>query len=205
MSKKKKTLLIIFLILGIWILQGLIVLGLIYFSYESAKVEVNTDINKYNDYIGVNAKEGYRNKWDLNEEIFPLSITSNMNVIDYKMVYYNPWDAQYLSYLVVDYNDDDYEIESSRLKNYNSTNYVGYYGVNGFSKYHLLAIEADFYHGFVYALTDNSNRIIYVEMIFCNYFMNLDYEKYIDSNYLPDGFDAKENNSYMKKMLEKYS
>ena len=31
-------------------------------------------------------------------------ITDDMNVADFKMVYYNPWDAQYLGYLVVDYS-----------------------------------------------------------------------------------------------------
>ena len=73
-----------------------------------------------------------------------------MNVIDYKMVYYNPWDAQYLSYLVIDYNEQAYEKECKRLKEYKSTEYIGYYGVTGFSKYTLLAIYADKYQGFVY-------------------------------------------------------
>ena len=58
------------------------------------------------------------------------------------------------------------------------------------------------YNGFVYAITDNENRIIYVELIFCNYFYDLNYKEYIPSKYLPDGFDATINNSYQKKMME---
>ena len=149
--------------------------------------------------MGPNAITEYQNKWGMNEDIFPKTITDDMNVIDYKMVYYNPWDAQYLSYLVVDYNDEDYQKETERLKKYNSTDYIGYYSVSGFSKYTLLAMEADSYQGFVYAITDNKNRIIYVEIIFCNYYMDLNYIEYIDSDYLPDGFNATSNNPYEKE------
>ena len=162
----------------------------------TAKVEVNDDINQYKEFIGTDAREEYRSKWGMDESIFPNEITSDMKVIDYKMVYYNPWDAQYLSYLVVDYHQEDYEKEVNRLQNYTSTDYIGYYGVTGFSKYTLLAMYADAYQGFVYALTDNENRIIYVELIFCNYSYDLEYETYINVNYLPDGFDATLDNDY---------
>ena len=30
------------------------------------------------------------------------------------MVCYNPWDAQYLGYLVMDYSDEDYAAEAAR-------------------------------------------------------------------------------------------
>ena len=96
-----------------------------------------------------------------------------MTIADYKMVYYNPWDAQYLGYLVVDYSNEDYLKESERLKSYQSTDYIGYYSVEEETTYDLLAINADSYNGFVYALTDGKNRIIYAEQIFCNYFMIL--------------------------------
>lgn len=175
---------------------------LLIFGSFTAKVEVNDDINEYKDFIGIDAREEYQSKWDMDESIFPKEITNDMKVIDYKMVYYNPWDAQYLSYLVVDYNNEDYEKEVNRLKEYKSTDYIGYYGVTGFSKYTLLAMYADKYQGFVYALTDNENKIIYVELIFCNYFYDLEYEKYINVDYLPDGFDATSDNAYQKKMLK---
>ncbi len=119
-----------------------------------------------------------------------------MTIADYKMVYYNPWDAQYLGYLVVDYSNEDYLKESERLKSYQSTDYIGYYSVEEEKTYALLAINADSYNGFVYALTDGKNRIIYAEQIFCNYYMDLDYDKYIPHEYLLDGFDASSDNPY---------
>ena len=164
-----------------------------------SQVEINEDILKYNQYIGQEAIEPYRVKSSMDEEIFPESITDNMDVEDYKMVYYNPWDAQYLSYLVVNYDESDYEAEVSRLKSYDSTEYIGYYGVTGFSKYELLAMSANDYNGFIYALTDGKGKIIYVELIFCNYYYDLDYSKYINADYLPDGFDASLDNPYSKK------
>ena len=200
--KKKKILLIVLVGIIAYLVQGMVITGIFYWMYSGAKVEVNTDITKYNDYIGERAKEEYRSKWDMDESIFPNKITNDMNVIEYEMVYYNPWDAQYLSYLIVKYNDEDYDNELDRLTNYDSTNYKGYYGVTGFSNYNLLAINADSYYGFIYALDLGDNKIIYVEIIFCNYFMDLDYKKYIDKKYLPDEFDAKVDNKYMKKMIK---
>lgn len=178
---------------------GFFAMLLLIFGAVFAKIDVNEDINKYKDFIGEEAKEEYRTKWGMDETIFPNKITDNMDIVDYKMVYYNPWDAQFLSYIVVEYNEQDYNKETQRLKEYNSTEYIGYYGVTGFSKYELLAMYADSYNGFVYAITNGKNRIIYVELIFCNYFYDLKYEEYIPTEYLPDGFDASENNKYMKE------
>lgn len=166
--------------------------------------DVNTDINKYQSYIGENAKKDYKNKWGMDETIFPKEITDDMTVEDYKMVYDNPWDAQYLSYLVVKYDEDTYKNEVNRLEAYKSTEYLGYYGAEGFDpKYELLAMNADPYYGFVYALTDQKDTIVYVEIIFCNYFMDFDYKDYIKKEYLPIGFNAKEDNPY--KMAKKTS
>lgn len=199
--KKKYIIIIICSIIFLILLRLLAIFGFFYLIFSSSNIEVNTDINKYNDYIGDTAYDEYQNKWDMDEEIFPSTINSSMNIIDYKMVYYNPWDSQYLSYLVVDYNREDYIREIERLRNYESTNYLGYYGARGFNKYALVAVYADSYYGFVYALTDGNSRIIYVELIFCNYQYDLDYNKYIDNDYLPVGFDASMDNSYQKRML----
>lgn len=203
MNKVKNVVKIILLIMLGYFISGILVLGTIYLISVNADVEINTDINKYNEYIDPNAKDEYRDKWGMDESIFPRIITANMNVIDYKMVYYDPWDAQYLSYLVVKYNEEDFQEEINRLKGYGSTEYLGYYSVTGFSKYDLLAMNADSYQGFVYAITDNENKIIYVELIFCNYFYDLDYKNYINEDYLPDGFDATLNNAYAEKELTK--
>jgi hypothetical protein len=119
------------------------------------------------------------------------------------MVYYNPWDAQYLGYLVMDYSPEEYAAETARLRDYPSTDYIGYYSVTEEHTCELLAVCADKYHGFVYALTDADNRIIYAEEIFCNYYMDLDYTEYIPKEYLLDGFNAAEDNPYRKKMMRK--
>lgn len=142
-------------------------------------------------------------KWGMDESIWPEKITDSMEVSDFKMVYYDPGDKQYLGYLVVDYQPAEYAKEISRLRAYPSTDYIGYYGVIEETTYELAAINADEYQGFVYALTDGKSRIIYAEQIFCNYFMDMDYRKYIPEEYLLDGFDATSGNPYEKKMMKK--
>ncbi len=175
------------------------VILLLVVDVATAKVEVNTDVSQYNRFMGGNAEENYRNKMGMEEVIFPDKITEDMDVQDYKMVYYNPWDPQYLSYLEVQYDDASYAAEVKRLQGYPQNEYLGYYGAEGFcDKYELLAMAADPYHGFIYALTDEKNTIVYVEILFCNYFMDLKYEKYIDKELLPVGFDATQGNPYQK-------
>ena len=201
-SMKKKCIVIVLCsIIFIILIRLLLIFGFFYLFFSDSSIEVNTDINKYNNYIGDTAYKEYFDKWGMNEEIFPSIIKSNMNVLDYKMVYYNPWDAQYLSYLVVEYNEEDYIKEIERLRGYDSTRYLGYYGVDGFDKYALIAMEADSYNGFIYALTDGKSKVIYVELIFCNYQYDFDYSEYIDNDYLPIGLDARENNKYQKENL----
>ncbi|HOO79196.1 MAG TPA: zf-HC2 domain-containing protein [Lachnospiraceae bacterium] len=178
-------------------------IGLLILSSVTADVEMDTDVSHYSQYIGEYARDEYINKWEMDESIFPQSITDRMNVKDYKMVYYNPWDAQYLSYLSVTYEETDYTAEVNRLQSYPSSDYLGYYGVTGFEDdYELLAIYADSYNGFVYALTDGFSEIIYVEIIFCNYYMDLDYTDYINPKYLPVGFDATADNPYCLEKRE---
>lgn len=205
-SKLKTILAIVGLILIALILRYVVVggglLALLSWAYEQSEIEENTDIALYNQFMGENANEEYRSKCGMDESIFPESITEEMKVQDYKMVYYNPWDPQYLSYLVVEYDEDQYQAEVERLKAYPSEEYMGIYSVTGFDeKYELLAMNSDQYYGFVYAITDNENTIIYVELIFCNYFMDLEYNDYIKKEYLPVGFDATLDNPYEKKMM----
>lgn len=194
MSQKTKDILIAIFGSLFYLIVFALPMVLLFAGYFFAEVEVNTDVSKYSDFIGKNAKEEYRNKWDMDESIFPAFISGE--VLDYKMVYYNPWDAQYLSYLIIKYDDIDYNSEINRLKDYNSTEY-NYYGAYGFN-YELLAMYADSYQGFVYALDMGDNTIVYAELIFCNYFYDLDYKEYISEDILPLGFDATINNEYKK-------
>ena len=166
-----------------------------------SKVKVDTDVSHYSDYMGANAKKEYRSKWGMDESIFPARITDRMNVQEYKMVYYNPWDAQFLSYLTVSYSPEDYAAETVRLTALGITDYKGYYTVTGFADdADPIAMYADSYQGFVYAMhtPGRENTITYVELIFCNCFYDLDYPQYIPAEYLPEGFDATLNNPYSK-------
>lgn len=169
-----------------------------------APIEVDTDVSNYSQYMGETADEKYRNKWGMDETIFPAEITDPQDVLEYKMVYYNPWDAQYLSYLTIAYDDAAYEAECSRLRAYDSTEYIGYYSVTGFAEEtELLAMYADDYQGFVYAIATpgEENAITYVEIIFCNYFMDLEYMEYMPAAYFPENFDASLNNPYEREMM----
>ena len=178
------------------------VVGFMLLNAASAKVKVDIDPSHYSRYIGEDADKEYCNKWGMDETIFPSAITADMDVLDYKMVYYDPWDAQYLSYLTVTYTPSDYAAELDRLADYGVTPYEGYYGVTGFAgDGDPLAMYADDYQGFVYAIhtPDKENTITYVELIFCNYFYDIEYKEYIPSEYLPLGFDAAADNPYEKQ------
>ena len=197
MKKQKNILKITTIIIGSIIIFGyLFLLCLGYYN----KYEITTDINNYQEIIGPDSKNKYKDQWRMSEEIFPKTI-KNLNVLDFKMIYYDPFDKQYLSYLVVDYNEEEYNKEIERLNSYGIENYIGFYGVTGFTNYKLLAMESDVYQGFVYAITDGKSKIIYVEIIFCNYFMDIKYDEEIPKEYLPDNFDAKIDNNYRKKMM----
>ena len=103
---------------------------------------------------------------------------------------------------MVKYPEPEYKAELERLKQYKSTEYKGYYEVTGESDCELLAINTDPYYGFIYAMADKDNTIIYAEQLFCNGFMDLRYEKYMPKEYFLDGFDATEDNPYGKKLIE---
>ena len=143
-------------------------IGVLFAGSITSKPEVYDQIDHYTEYMSFSNDnaDSIWNKWGMDESIWPRKINDVSNVIDYKMVYYNPWDAQYLGYLVIDYTDGDYAAEAARLKEYSSTDYIGYYSVVEEKTYELLAVNADKYNGFVYALTDGNNRIIYAEEIY---------------------------------------
>ena len=168
-----------------------------------SRIEVYESVSDYSRYMsfGVTDENSAWYKWGVDESIWPESIKDEKAVSEYRMVRYDPWDAQYLGYLVMDLKDADYDAEVKRLRKYPSTPYTGIYSVREEETYELLAVNADEYHGFVYALTDGRNRIIYAEQIFCNFFLDLDCEKYIPREYLLDGFDAGEDNPYRKMMM----
>ena len=183
--------------------------GVLVVSSFFSPIEEYDDISRYHEFMSFSngtyekGADTKWTKWGMDETIWPKEITEEMDVADFKMVYYNPWDAQYLGYLVVDYAADDFEEEVKRLKEYESTEYIGYYCVEEEKTYELLAVNADSYQGFVYALTDGNGRIIYGEQIFCNYYMDLKYEEYMPKEYLLDGFTATTGTEYYRQMAGK--
>jgi len=200
--KKRKVVILFLVLLVLLVVLGILLYPFIYLCCGAlfAKVQESTDVSQYNNFFGESVLEEYAYKLGIDDFIFPDKITAAMDVQDFKMVYYNPWDAEYFSYLVVSYDEQGYKRELERLQEYESTDYLGIYGVEGFEeKYTLLAMNADDYHGFVYALSDNEDTIVYVEMLFCNYCTDLDYTEYIPNEYLPIGFDAMDGNPYQKK------
>ena len=191
---------IILLVFGC-IMVNLLFVGLLVFYVAKGfddVYEITTNITEYDSVIGKNAKDKYKDKWGMSEEIFPSSI-KDLNVSDFKMVYYDPWDKQFLSYLVIDYAET-FDKEVERLNSIGITKYIGNYGVSGFTKYNLLAMNSDSYNGFIYAITDGKSKIIYVELIFCNYYMDIKYDEQIPLEYLPDDFDAHIDNEYSKRL-----
>lgn len=181
-----------------------VVVGLLSFSVRTAATETYTNVQEYSELFGENAKDDFKSKWDMDESIFPESVDDVRAVKEFSLTYYNPWDAQYVGYLTVEYSDADYEKELTRLKAKGIDEYTGFYSVKGEpSAYSVVAMEADSYQGFVYALvpkTDNEeNTVTYVEIIFCNYFLDLDINEYLPHKYLLKGFDASKDNPYAEE------
>lgn len=173
----------------------LIGIGIIFLSFITLIVlmfqpekDMVTDTRFYEDYIGKDGK--YKDNYLPYNDIFPDSIPENAQVEDFRYFYYNPWDGNYMGYLVYTCDDETYAIEHDRLLNIESTERKYIYGATEFP-YELCAVYASDY-GYIYALADENNkRFIYVELQFCNSFTDIDYEKYIDTKYLPTGFNAK--------------
>ena len=185
----------------VWFLRRFLVLLLcipvLMLDSALSRVKVDTDPAHYADYMFDTAKDEYRHKQSMiDETIFPAALTDNMDVKEYKMVYYNPWDAQYLSYLTVQYAPEDYAAEKQRLAEYGCDYYLGSYGATGFTGGEPLAVRCDAYYGYVYAINtpDAENTITYCEIIFCNYGMDLKYKKYMPAEYFPLNFNAEFSN-----------
>ena len=198
----KRAGIIVLIMIGFIIAVFAIIVGYIMISAETSK-KVYRDINKYSlCRSGDDALEQFQNK-GMDESIWPEKITDNMDVRDFLMIYYNPFDANYLGYLTVKYEDGDFSEEVKRLEEYPSTEYMGNYGSTGFRDYDVLAMNASD-NGFVYALTNRKDTIIYVEMIFPGYGMDIEYNKYIPEEYLPEGLDISADNPTRLKKMENH-
>ena len=214
LSKNRKAVIairvVIFVILGIvthYLLVGGLAILVFSASMLSAKVEVSSDIAEYNKYIhnGPSASGGYgMGEWDI-FDVFPENIGSNAEAVEYQLTYYNPWDAQYIVYMTLDYKAG-YDEEIARLNAVGVEEYTGLYSVTGAPEgYELVAMDSDDYCGFCYAMipedSAGNTKITYVGIVFCNYFLDVDVHKYLPDRYLLKGFDATDDNPYREKML----
>lgn len=166
-----------------------------------AKKEFTTDVSEYELYYGSEAEHRISNQM-VDVSIFPEEISEGAEVENFSFNYYNPWDPNYTTLLVLTYDDAECEIELQRLSEIESTSEEDWtYGVTGFP-YELCAITSNEY-GIVYAMTDpDENRFIYAEISFCNFFSDMDYEEIIGEDYLPEGFDATEENPVREQFKE---
>ena len=175
----------------------------------SADVFVNDNPEDYTRYIcvGTQGQETESLCFDETEgaSIFPEKLDPQWRVLDYKYVYYNPWDAQRIAYLTVLLDNEEYAKEKERLSGAVMEDYCGIYSVTGEPKgYDLLAMDSDKYAGFTYAMIPEkeNNTITYVAIDFCNYFLDLDINDYVPVEYLLEGFDATEDNPYRKENIK---
>ena len=188
--------------------------GLLIFSVWVEKIEVHTDIENYDNYFNtpIESDGDYQIYHQLDEEMFriyPETITPDMDPEDFMVVYYNPWDPQFVTDLVVDYTPEDYKDEIARLELIGvEEEYLDYYNVTGEPEgYDIIAMDADEYYGFVYAMipegaaADNT-EITYVGIWFCNYFMDLDPGDYLPEEHILEGLDVSTNNPYALRRRE---
>lgn len=156
-----------------------------------------TNITNYSKYFGENGK--HRN------DIFPNVIPSSAKVEDFYYYYFNPFDPNYVSYLVYSCNDEDFNKETERLSTLTSSKDCLIYGATGFN-YPACAVYADKYKGYIYALADKeNNKLIYVEIDFCNYFSDIKYEDIINKEHLPIDFNAKDGNPVQQQFHKSIS
>ncbi len=167
-----------------------------FFGQTRIKTE---DIADYTAHFGEASQQ--RKNTMLEIDIFPCALPSSARVEKFSYLYYNPWDPNYTGVLVYTCNGEEYLQEIARLARIGVPEDYGLYGISGFP-YTLCALKTNEY-GAVYAMTDaDLKKIIYGEIIFCNYFSDCNYERIIGENYLPLGFDAKRNNA-VRRMFER--
>lgn len=173
------------LLIPLSIIVVVITIFIVIFIFWTEKYKT-TNILDYSKYLGQNGEH--------KNDIFPYSIPDSAKVEDFCYYYYNPFDPNYVSYLVYTCNDADYMKETERLSKIKSSENYLIYSATGF-KYPVCAVYADSYKGYIYALADKeNNKLIYVEINFCNYFSDIDYENIIDKKYIPIDFNAKSGN-----------
>lgn len=178
--------------------------GILMLGSVCSRVSVHDDPTEYSEYIHNPENDDYLRCDGPMFEIMPKRIADVSKVSDYQCTYYNPWDPQYVVYLTEEFEGSAYADEIARLEAIGVEDYLGLYCVTGEpAGYDIIAMDSDEYYGFVYAMVPESGeqKITYVAVWFCNYFLDLDVHDYIPDAYLLPGFDATDDNPYREKML----
>ncbi len=203
----KITTIVVIALVTHYVLIIVLIIGMFAASIYGAKVEVSTDPGEYNKYFHHTEANEYQMGNHEEYDVFPQTLDAGTaEVKEFHFTYYNPWDAQYIVYMTLDYRDG-YAEEIERLQNIGvDGKYTEYYSVTGEPDgYDLVAMRADDYNGFVYAMIPEdgtgNTEITYVGITFCNYVLDVDVHEYMKDEYLLKGFDASEDNPYRKEML----
>ena len=124
------------------------------------------------------------------QEIWPEHVIPEESSAEYKIVGYYDDAYGYTGYLTVCYDSNTYEQEIERLRQIESTEYIGKYGNNGIDK-EIYAIKAyspedskgSHDNGFTYAIGTGVNEITYVELQFPRTAPRKDWKKVIPTDY----------------------
>ncbi|MBO7453583.1 MAG: helix-turn-helix transcriptional regulator [Clostridiales bacterium] len=177
--------------------------GLLFFDSVLSQKVVQKDPSGFNEYIHTEDPTGGNGEMF---DVLPQTL-NGLDVTEYQLTYYNPWDAQYITYFTIDFGED-YAEEMDRLTAIGIDPYKGMYSVTDEPDgYDIVSMRANGYSGFVYAMIpegadDSNTKITYVGIVFCNYFLDLKIEKYMKDDYLLKGFDATSNNPYRKEQMK---
>lgn len=201
MQKLSKIIKIIGIVAGVCFITVIFVIFILYKLWMIDSKETINDVSLYEDILGEDGR--YKNNLIGYNDIFPQKLPESAEIETFYYEYYNPWDPNYLGYLVYTCDDSDLQKEFERLHKIKSSANLFIYGATGFP-YELCAAYADEYYGYIYALIDReSNKFIYIDLEFCNFFTNIDYESIIDRRYLPFDFDAASGNASESLRMDK--
>ena len=190
-----------------FLVVGMFVVALAGASILTAQKQLITDTAQYNKYI----HNGLTNASELGMgsdpifDVLPEKI-DNVKTDEFQLLYYNPWDPQYMIYMTLDYGDK-YEEEMARLRNIGVEDYKDIYSVTDEPMgYDLVAMDSDVYYGFVYAMVpenaQGNTQITYVSVVFCTYAPDVDVKEYIPDKYLLKGLDVSDNSPYRESMMK---
>ena len=193
-----------------YLIMGGLIVALFGASFFLSPIKVTHDTADYNTYIHNVKPAGVSNEYSMGTrpmfDVFPQKI--EVPATEFQIMYYNPWDSQYICYMTLDYGSG-YEAEISRLKKIGVDDYKGIYTVTGEPEgYDIIAMDSDEYFGFVYAMipegsaAEGNTKITYCCIVFCNYALDVNVHKYMPDKYLLPGFDGSDHSPYRKEKMK---